>query len=221
MIINQNDRILIVSPHPDDESIGCGGVLCLYRRQCDVLLATDGYREESDNKEQSGIRVKEFHKTMDLLNVGKTILMHIPERRIQEHLNDFLKIDFNRYKYVLVPNRYEEHFDHRQLFLTIKKALRKQKSNAEMIEYEVWTTIRRPNIKIDISGVIEEKKKAILSYNSQVKDLDYAGMIIGLNAYRGKSRGCDYAETFYSEKKARFKRKKDRRKQIKSLFKGK
>ena len=42
MKINQDDKILIVAPHPDDESIGMGGFLSLYGPQCDVLLVTDG-----------------------------------------------------------------------------------------------------------------------------------------------------------------------------------
>ena len=38
----KTDKILIVSPHPDDETIGCGGLLAKYGPQCDILMLTDG-----------------------------------------------------------------------------------------------------------------------------------------------------------------------------------
>ena len=217
IVINKGDRVLVVSPHPDDESIGCGGLLSLYRGQCDVLLATDGYNEEINNKEQSETRVKEFYKATDYLNVNNKFLMHIPEHQIKNHFNAFLKFDFSKYKYVLVPNRFEEHFDHKQLYDVISKIVKQKRIDTDILEYEVWTTIRHPNIKVDISSVIEDKKHAIQMHESQTKDLDYVGMITGLNAYRGKGHGCDYAEVFYSEKQAKLKRKKALKKRIKSM----
>ena len=219
LVINENDRILIVSPHPDDESIGCGGVMSLYRGHCDVLLATDGFRKDLDNKEVSKKRVNEFVNATDYLGVNKRIFLHIPEGEILSRYSDFQKIDFLKYKYIFIPNRFEAHIDHADLYKVMRKALKNQRFSGNILEYEVWTTIRQPNEKIDISSVVDDKKKAIKLHESQIKDLDYVGMMIGLNAYRGKGHGCDYAEVFYSEKTAKNKKKKERRKRIKSIIK--
>ncbi len=217
----ENDRILVVAPHPDDESIGCGGVLSLYRGRCDVLLATDGYREDLNNREVSETRVSEFINATDCLGVCERIMLHIPEHRIKENFKKILAVDFSKYKYVFVPNRYEEHIDHFTLYKAVKKALRKKSSKAELLEYEVWTTIRKPNVKVDISSVVEEKKRAIQCHKSQIEDLDYVEMMLGLNSYRGKSRGCDYAEMFFSQAEESRKRKKRLKKSIKSIIKKK
>ncbi len=215
--IEKNDKILVVAPHPDDESIGCGGLLSLYQGQCDVLLATDGYREDLNNKEASEIRVSEFINATDSLGVCNRIMLHIPEHRIKKHIKDFLAADFSKYKYVFVPNRYEEHIDHFTLYEAIKKVLKKKRSKAELIEYEVWTTIRKPNIKLDISKVVDKKRFAIECHKSQMKDLDYSEMILGLNSYRGKSRGCDYAEMFYNQKESNRQRIKKLKRIMKSF----
>ena len=213
-----NEKILVVAPHPDDESIGCGGVLSLYRGHCDVLLVTDGYREDLDNKDISELRVQEFVKATDYFEVCNRICLHIHEQRIRDFKDKFLDVDYNKYKYILVPNRYEIHKDHADVYNAVIRALKKKSCKAEVLEYEVWTAIRFPNVKVDITPVVEEKKKAILLHESQIKDLDYVGMIIGLNAYRGKGHGCDYAEVFYSEKRAKIKRNKERKKRIKGYF---
>ena len=40
--IKCDDKILIIAPHPDDECIGCGGLLSLYPEKCSVVVMTDG-----------------------------------------------------------------------------------------------------------------------------------------------------------------------------------
>ena len=40
--IKPNDKCLIIAPHADDESIGCGGILLKYLQNCEVVVLTDG-----------------------------------------------------------------------------------------------------------------------------------------------------------------------------------
>ena len=218
MVVNKEDRILVVSPHPDDESIGCGGLLSKYRGQCDVLLVTDGYREDLDNKYISDKRVEEFKGATQFLGVVNTFMLHIPEHKITENRAKFLGIDYSPYKYIFVPNRFESHKDHADVYEVMKKVAKKKAPKSNLVEYEVWTTLREYNIKVDISDVFEQKKQAILMHKSQVEDLDYVSMILGLNSYRGKGHGCDFAEVFYSEKKTKMKKCKQLKRWIKLLY---
>lgn len=40
--LNPDDKCLVIAPHADDESIGCGGLLLKYPDNCDVVVLTDG-----------------------------------------------------------------------------------------------------------------------------------------------------------------------------------
>jgi LmbE family N-acetylglucosaminyl deacetylase len=40
--ISPSNTILVIAPHSDDESLGCGGLLLKYPKQCDVVVVTDG-----------------------------------------------------------------------------------------------------------------------------------------------------------------------------------
>jgi LmbE family N-acetylglucosaminyl deacetylase len=63
--------------------------------------------------------------------------------------------------------------------------------------YSVWAPLN-PNCLVDISGVWEEKKKAIECYKTQLASRDYVKIAQGLNQYWGeiKSHGMQYAEVF-------------------------
>ena len=40
--IEENTKILLLAPHPDDESIGCGGILIKHPNNFKVICLTDG-----------------------------------------------------------------------------------------------------------------------------------------------------------------------------------
>ena len=219
MKINEQDRILVVAPHPDDDCIACGGLIALYSAQCDVLLVTDGYNPEAGNLEQSKVRYREFENAMKMAGVHHYEGLHIPEHQIEKRADELKKIDFIGYAYVFVPNRYEYHVDHVATYNAVKKQLHRQGSKALLVEYEVWSTIRFPNFYLDISSVIDKKEMLIREYKTQMENLDYVALALGLNSYRGKTKGMDYAEAFYCEQDAKASRIRSFKRRMKSLIK--
>ena len=217
--IKDTDKILVVAPHPDDDCIGLGGLLSLYAENCDVLLVTDGYDESMGDKNIPKVRLAEFEKAMQTLGVNDYKELHLIQYTIPKNEKAFGVIDLKKYDYVFVPNRHEYHIDHIAVYKMISKLCKKQRSRAKVVEYEVWTTLRCPNIYIDITGVTEKKKELIKIYESQTRSLDYVNLALGLNAYRGISKHMGYAEAFYCEKQEKAARVKRFKKRLKSIFK--
>ena len=50
--------------------------------------------------------------------------------------------------------------------------------------YEVWTPVLT-NAVMDISSVVDAKARLLGLHASQLRDIDYARLIAGLNVYRG------------------------------------
>ena len=215
--LSDNEKLLVVAPHPDDESIGCGGVLCTFNNHCDVMLVTDGVTDLPENKQLANKRIMEFQSAMKICGIDQSFFLHIPEKQIPNHLERFLSIDYSVYKYIFVPNKYEYHQDHTDTYASIKKAVKKKHVKTNIIEYEVWTTIRFPNIYFDISSVTDKKAEAINQHESQTAGLDYVKLIMGLNTYRGLSKEYEYAEAYYCDAE----KKRERIRRIKRKIKGK
>lgn len=213
--IKEEDKILVVAPHPDDESIGCGGLLSMYGKQCDVLLITDGDTRECVS-DIADVREKEFIAAVTSADVHDYKCLRIPEHRIEFNSNVIAQIDFKKYAYVFVPNRYEAHDDHVAVYKTIKKFVQKP---AKLFEYEVWTPLHKPNIYLDITEVSGRKINMIKFHESQIKYLDYVGMIMGLNAYRGIGRGYSFAECYYCAEEKHQQNIRRIKRKIKSIIK--
>lgn len=188
--ITETDRILVVAPHPDDESIGCGGLLAKYSAQCEVWVLTDGrYGGKEDEETVKKIRTIELSNAMKTLGIERfrkfdVFDLHLFEREdllVNENLNVFTKI--------FVSYRFDEHADHEMAYKIVKRALTENNSNAELYEYEVWTPLQRATHFLDISDVIDTKDKAISCHETQIQDIDYCRMIRALTAYRAESIG--------------------------------
>ena len=201
--IDEKARILIVSPHPDDETIGCGGILAKYGSQCDVIVLTDGRLSMSTKKKQSEeeiakIRKREFESAMQFFCVNKFQTLGIPDSQLKKNAGIVRGIDLRNYDFVFIPNRNERHPDHASAYKIIKNIHRKQKSKADLIEYEVWSPLIAPNCFLDISEVMEAKIKGLEFYESQIELIDYRKLTLGLNSYRGAPRHLEYCEAFHS-----------------------
>ena len=203
MKIQDTDKLLIVSPHPDDESIGCGGLLALYGRQCDVLLLTDGRRGKSQKRincsddEIIETRLGELKNALHLCSVHELITLNIPDSELKQHRKIVFASDISQYDYIFIPNSHEEHPDHYYACRYIKWMRLIGKTKAKIYEYEVWTPLRSVDWLLDISSVEHIKKQMIEQHVSQLECMDYLSSGMGLSHYRGIGCRSSAAEAFY------------------------
>lgn len=194
--IRPTDKICILAPHADDESIGCGGLLALYGKQCDVVLLTDGAFKGKNNIRE--IREKEFAEVMNLFSVKNYTFMRAEDTRLVEAYDLFKKLNFSVYDYVVMPHPLDPHKDHVVPQAFFKRLKKEQHLKATAVYYEVWGAMAAPTHYIDISKVTEKKRQAIDTYVSQ-NNVAYADRILALNHYRGMRHNVDFEEDFMIE----------------------
>lgn len=204
LVISKSDRILVVAPHPDDESVGCGGLLARFGPQCDVLLLTDGRKggpADGSQTEAETVRIRrgEFAAAAAFFQVGKTFALELPDSQLWARRSDVSGIDLSGYAKVFVPYRAERHPDHAAAYRIIKGLFKKQRCPGELLEYEVWSPITAPNRFLDISECMNRKLEGIRLYASQTRELNYEALAKGLNSYRGAPHHVSFCEAFFSE----------------------
>jgi LmbE family N-acetylglucosaminyl deacetylase len=83
-------RVLVVAPHPDDETLGCGGTLVLHRRAGDqvrVVQVTDGRASRAGGLGPDDMAARRHHearRAMATLDV-ELVWLGLPERTWPEH----------------------------------------------------------------------------------------------------------------------------------------
>lgn len=204
-------NILVISPHPDDESIGCGGAIRLHTHAGDiveVIFLTSGEKgcPGVNEEEVRKIREREARTAADILGIFKVHFWLEPDGQFEASPNNLTrlleKITLFKPDIIYVPHENEGHPDHRAAAVLIKQAFAKleRKENIPVVlMYEVWTPIQRMDHIIDISDYVNLKRKAILAHKSQCDLMKFDEAILGLNRYRGEMNsvsGGDYAEVF-------------------------
>jgi LmbE family N-acetylglucosaminyl deacetylase len=95
---------------------------------------------------------------------------------------------------IYLPSFIEAHRDHYAANVLLKNNLIK---GTHIAAYEIWTP-QVPNRLVNISHVMDQKRRAMMEHASQMKILDYLEAIVGLNRYRAGmyNAGMQYAEAF-------------------------
>ena len=204
-------RILVISPHPDDEVIGCGGTLAKYiskGSQIEIIFLTSGedgikgkndletmqIREQESREVEKfmGFRYIEFWREKDGAFTVTRELVQLLMKRIQDYNPDE----------IFVTHENEQHRDHKQASRLVFETVLKMPSHLTkplVWMYEVWTPLQHMDRIEDISEYVEVKRKAIQTYKSQCTVMNVEEAVLGLNRYRGEMHswpGGNYAEVF-------------------------
>ena len=194
--IKSEDKILIVAPHPDDETFGCGGLLALFPNQCEVLLLTLGESgiPNLNKKETTNTRYQEFSAAMAMAGVSKVHVQNIPDLDVVAHCSALNQFDFSSYSKIFIPNINDTHPDHVAANAQIQSLTRTVQ--ATLLQYEIWSALPFPTHFLEIDEVIDTKKKMIECYASQNAEVNYLNGIIGLNQYRSLNGQGNFCEAY-------------------------
>lgn len=191
-------RLLALTAHPDDETIGAGGLLLAHRGKCELHLVnlfsgdTGGRLPEkawTDTPEYRAAlalkRRREYEETGRRLGAASVQSMDLPSRpelpdeRTAQELRKIVAAI--RPDVVLLPWYLDNQRDHR--LANILYAWGCADLDCRVLGFEIWTPCH-PNAAADISGWIDEKAELVRSYGTQSATIDYAGYVRGLAAAR-------------------------------------
>jgi LmbE family N-acetylglucosaminyl deacetylase len=202
-------RVLVLSPHPDDEAIGCGGTLCRHAERGDdvrVVFLTSGERggHGESPSQTAAIREAEARDAGAILGVRQMEFWNAPDGQLGatdalvKRLVSLVKDWQPELLFTTHPG--ESHVDHRAAAELTQYALRRSGAPRPVVRlFEIWTPLQQINHVEDISAYMETKLRAIRAYKSQCAAMRFDEAARGLNRYRGEMHswpGGDYAEVF-------------------------
>ncbi len=203
-------NVLLIAPHPDDESIGCGGTVCLHRQRgdrvgCVFLTSGELGLKHLPREEAWTVREKEGVRAARILGLGETTFLRQADWFLGDHVAAAAEVlapllEQQHPEIIYLPHPKEWHPDHQASLPIVRLALRTiGKAKVQLWGYEIWTPLSEYDHVEDISSVMPQKLKAIRAHRSQMSEFPYDRAITGLNQYRGVIAGkCRYAEVFQS-----------------------
>lgn len=214
------NKVLVVAPHPDDETLGCGGTLLKHKKNRDQLFWLIGSNIHTKNGwpvkvvEQSQIEIKQvfqmygFEKSVQL-DFPATGLDSISYKEIIDKISDIIKE--LEPSIIYVPNRSDIHSDHRVMFNAVVSCCKDFRAPfiRRILMYECLSETEYapalneyafvPNVFVDISEYLDQKLEILKVYASEVMEAPLPRSIetvSSLARYRGSRIGKEYAEAF-------------------------
>jgi len=209
------ERVLTLSAHPDDDVFGAGGLLCALARSAEAVRAIVVTGGEAQERREGGsadpeTRRNETREAAGELGIRDVLFWDLPDRGLSaagEALRERLRAaiaDF-RPDLIVAPSPCEIHPDHRALAEAVYALVAASRPGdpdhgilrlLRFVFYEITQPIL-PNALVPLGANAESKRRAIAKFTSQAAVRDYAGAIVGLNAFRALTLdGAGPAESF-------------------------
>ena len=215
---------LVIAPHPDDETLGCGGALLRHIAEGEEvhwLIMTTITQHVGFNQERIESRAKEIEKVASAYNFTSTKQADFVTTRLDTYpkseLIGVVSEMVNRVKpeTIYLPYRNDVHSDHTEVFdavISCTKSFR-YPSVKKVRAYETLSETEfsihkedggfHPNLWIDVSEFLEKKIAIMKTYNGELGKHPFPRSeqnIRALATLRGATAGVNAAEAFVSLK---------------------
>jgi LmbE family N-acetylglucosaminyl deacetylase len=187
------ERPLIVAPHPDDESLGCGGLIaacCEGGRPPFVVILTDGAASHPGSMEYPpdrlrALRAQEARRAVAALGLAPDNLAFFsyPDTALPSGPEVSARVarlaKEQGCNVILAPWLYDPHCDHESAAIIARDAARL--AQCRLLSYPVWGWLLPPDQQIPVERVagcrlpipthLQAKQSAVAAHASQYSDL--------------------------------------------------
>lgn len=196
-VLTNSRPVLVLAPHPDDETLGCGGLIatcCARRQDVHVLVLTDGAASHPRSARYPASRLVALRRAETItamatlgLAAERVGFLDLPDGRAPLHGSRFRDAvrriaDMAHHFSVATICTTWEHDPHHDHVAAYRLGAAAAKAvGARLLCYPVWgwtlderTRLPRTHIhgmRLDISEHIAVKREAISCYRSQISDL--------------------------------------------------
>lgn len=222
-IVKNTKTVLVVAAHPDDEVLGCAGVVADYVNNgigVSILILGEGVtsRFEERKKDARKRALAQIRQSVNdaagILGVKKTFIFDFPDNRFDTvALLDIVKTIESVKNEVRPDIVYTHHYndlniDHRIAYDAVLTACRpiKEETVKEIYSFEIpsstewnYPYVFSPNIFVDITGTIDKKIEALKAYRTELKESPHprSEELVRTIARRwGSVVGLNYTEAF-------------------------
>jgi LmbE family N-acetylglucosaminyl deacetylase len=217
---NKSAQIIVISPHPDDETLGCGGTILKHSADGDTihwLIVTSMSEKQGFSPQAIKQRHEEIESVAQMYGFETTHNLNFPTTRLDEmSLGDIINaiskvlLEIKPHT-VYLPNRSDVHSDHKIVFHAawsccktfrfpfIRRVLMYEIPSETDFAPALPETSFFPNIFSDISPHLERKIEIMREYKGELKEHPFPRSehnIRSLATVRGATAGVEYAEAF-------------------------
>ena len=214
-------KTMIICAHPDDEVIGCGGLISILSKFSEVslLILTNGEGSRNYKKKLMEKKIinrkKNLNKSSKNLGIQKVIHEDLDDNELDKYSNLQITKIIEKYVEKFKPDTIFTHhssdlnIDHKKVHQAVVTATRPFKNNyvKNIFAFEIPSStdsnygkkVFNPNFFVDISKSLKKKIKSLQIYKNQFTKSPTPlniNNIINLAKLRGHTVGCKYAEAF-------------------------
>ena len=213
-------KILVIAPHPDDETLGCGGSMLKWKQEGHEvywLIVTKMSSQSGFDNKQISIREEEIKQVSRFYEFDGVFQLSFSPASLTESDFPSLISDIggivrqHNISSLVLPYPHDAHSDHKIVFdaaAACSKVFRYPSIN-EVLVYEtlsetgfglsVDNTAFNPNYYVDITEYLDKKIEAMYFFKSEILPHPFPRSeesLRALSTLRGSVAGCKYAESF-------------------------